>query len=361
MSRLINAAAASAFLAMLAPAAAQAPAIPPGPRIPLTAVTHPIATMPQFTQVDVPLIRQALAQRSGGRIDVTLASWPERNVNGPEVIRLVRAGQVEIGAAPLQTVSGDVPFLDIADIAGLNPTVEQARRVADLVVPEANRELERFGARIIATFPYTAQVFFCREPVASLADLRGKRVRTAGGSTNDLIQAIGALPVGIAFPEVYTALERGTVDCAITGTLSGNNARWYEVSRGIYALSVSWSVGAYFVNVAWWNRLDPAVRDLITQTMREVENRQWQLGGELTEEGIACNVGDAAGCRSGGGAVVTNRPMTAARPQAADQATVRTLLASTVLPAWVRRCGARCGELYNQIVAPISGVRFAAN
>jgi len=29
-------------------------------------------------------------------------------LNGPEVLRLVRAGQVDIGAAPLSTVSGDV-------------------------------------------------------------------------------------------------------------------------------------------------------------------------------------------------------------------------------------------------------------
>jgi len=24
----------------------------------------------------------------------------------------------------------------------------------------------------------------------------------------------------------------------------------------------------------------------------------------------------------------------------------------------VRRCGARCGEVYNDVIAPISGVRF---
>jgi len=30
-----------------------------------------------------------------------------------------------------------------------------------------------------------------------------------------------------------------------------------------------------------------------------------------------------------------------------------------VLPAWVKRCGARCGDIYNDVVAPISGVKFA--
>jgi hypothetical protein len=29
-----------------------------------------------------------------------------------------------------------------------------------------------------------------------------------------------------------------------------------------------------------------------------------------------------------------------------------------VLPNWVQRCGTRCGEIYNQIVAPIGGVEY---
>ena len=94
----------------------------------ITIVSHPLATMPQYTKVDVPLLRDELPKKA--KVNVNLAAWSERNVAGPEVLRLVRSGQVDIGAAPLATVSGDVPFLDAADMAGLNPTVEQARRAA---------------------------------------------------------------------------------------------------------------------------------------------------------------------------------------------------------------------------------------
>jgi TRAP-type transport system periplasmic protein len=104
------------------------------------------------------------------------------------------------------------------------------RKVAEAVMPELNKELERFNVRIIATYPFPAQVFFCRDPITSLADVKGRRVRTPGGSQNDFIQAIGGQPVAIGFPEVYSALERGVVDCAVTGTATGNGARWYEVA-----------------------------------------------------------------------------------------------------------------------------------
>ncbi len=349
---------ATALLAAAGAGLAGAQTLPPGPTVNVTMVTQLSPSIPQYTKVDIPMLREGVPQKSGGRIQVTLASWPERALTGPELLRVIRSGQIDIGAPALPTVAGDVPMLEMSDLAGLNPSHTQSRRVIDAVLPDVNKELERFGVRIIATFPYPAQVFFCRDAVTSLADLKGRRIRTAGGSSNDFVQAIGAQPVAIGFPEVYSALERGVVDCAITGTATGNGARWYEVTRHMYALPVSWGNSAYVANLAWWNKLDPAVRDFLQATFKDVENQQWALGQEATEDGIACNSGKRDGCRIGH--VVENRPMTVTRPTDADMETLRGSLRSAVLPAWVKRCGERCGETYNRLVAPITGVRYEA-
>jgi TRAP-type C4-dicarboxylate transport system substrate-binding protein len=337
-------------------AGARAQEVPPGPAVAVTMVTQLSPSIPQYLRVDIPRLREGIPRRSGGRIQVTLASWPERNLTGPELLRVLRAGQIDLGGIALPTVAGDVPLLDIIDLAGLLTSHEQGRRVAEAMMPEINRELERVGVRIIATYPFPAQVFFCRDPIASLADLKGKRVRTPGGSQNDFIQAIGAQPVAIGFPEVYGALERGVVDCAVTGTATGNGARWYEVTRHLYTLPVQWGVAAYGVNLAWWNRLDPPVRDFLQKVMTEVEAEQWTLGLELTEDGVACNAGQREGCKIG--RLVESRPMTVTRATQADMDTLRNSLTSVVLPAWVKRCGERCGETYNRLVAPITGIRY---
>jgi TRAP-type C4-dicarboxylate transport system substrate-binding protein len=318
--------------------------VPAGPPIAVTMVTQLSPTIPQYTRVDIPMLREGIPQRSGGRIQVTLASWPERNLSGPELLRVLRAGQIDVGGIALPTVAGDAPLLDIIDLAGLLSSHEQGRKVAEAVMPEINRELERFGVRIIATYPFPAQVFFCRDPITSLADVRGRRVRTPGGSQNDFIQSIGAQPVAIGFPEVYSALERGVVDCAVTGTATGNGARWYEVTRHLYTLPVQWGVAAYGVNLAWWNKLDPPVRDFLQKVMTEVQEAQWKLGLELTDDGIACNGGQKDGCRIG--RLVDSRPMTVSPATEADKVTLRNALSTVV------------GETYNRLVAPITGVRY---
>jgi TRAP-type C4-dicarboxylate transport system substrate-binding protein len=337
-------------------ALAQMPtSLPPGPKVGIVSVTQPLPTQPQFTRVDVPYLRDLLKERSGGRIEGTVASHAERNLSGTELVRLVRSGQADIGASTLTTLSGDVPILDGVDLAGLAPGIEVARKIADAMLPVVNRDLERFGVRLVIIYPFPAQVVFCRQPFTSLADLRGRKVRTFGNSLVDLVSSLGAQPVSIGFPEVYSALERGVVDCAVTGTGSGVAARWPEVTTHISDLPVSWALAGYLVNIAWWNKQDPQVRGFLEGTFKEMSDKLWALGDAATRDGIDCAVGKAEGCKIH---TLATRPMTEVTATDADRAQLREILEKTVLPGFVKRCGARCGETFNGTVAPLAGVRF---
>ncbi|WP_159595432.1 TRAP transporter substrate-binding protein DctP [Hydrogenophaga sp. BPS33] len=343
-----------AFAATLLPGAAIAQ-LAPGPKVVIQAVTQATPTLPQYTRVDQPILRDGLAKASNGRIEVVLSTWPERNVSGPEVLRLVRSGQIDISTSPLTTVSGDVPILDGIDLAGLSTDIHKARRIADGMMPLANKELQRLGIKLVATFPFTAQMFYCRKPINSLNDLKGLRIRTNGPSTSDLLKGIGAQPVSIAFGEVYTALERGTLDCSVSGASAGSSANWAEVSSHLYSLPLSWSVAGYFVNLAWWEKLDPGVRALMEKTFADVQNAQWALGLEANTDGIACNVGRNADCKIH---KPVRKPMVENKPQAEAIQTVHQQLTESVLPGWFKRCGDKCLAAYKEVIAPVTGIPY---
>jgi TRAP-type transport system periplasmic protein len=351
---LLRGLAAAAFGLAATVAAASAQTLPPGPPVNIVAITQPNPVNTQFTLVDIPFLRE-MPQRTGGRITVTLASHAERNLSGSEIVRLVRSGQAEIGAGTLTTLSGDVPILDGVDLAGLAPEIGKARQIAQAILPTANRDLERFGVRLVITYPFPAQVLFCRQPFRTLEDLKGRKIRTFGQSLVDLVTALGAQPVSIGFPEVYSALERGVVDCAITGTGSGASARWPEVTTHISNLPLSWAVAGYMVNLAWWNRLDPAVRSYLEANFREMEDKLWELGDVGTRDGIDCNIGDRAKCKLN---QLAARPMTEVPSTPEEAQRLKQIFEAVILPGWVKRCGARCGQVYNEVIAPISGVRF---
>jgi TRAP-type C4-dicarboxylate transport system substrate-binding protein len=52
----------------------------------------------------------------------------------------------------------------------------------------------------------------CREPIRSLAELKGKRVRATGGN-NELMAMLGAVPVSATLVEAVGLLQRGGLDC----------------------------------------------------------------------------------------------------------------------------------------------------
>lgn len=340
-------------------ALAQTPTVAPGPKVTITSITQSLPSLPQYSKVELPYYRDKVPQWSGGRIEFKNSTWAESGVSGSDILRLIRQGQADIGASPLGTVAGDAPFLEVADLAGLSPTVEQAQKIAAAVTGAANKQLEQFGIRIIATYPFPANLIFCRDSLSSLSDLKGRKVRTFGPSLADFVGELGAQAVSIGFPEVYPALERGVADCAITAGLSANAAKWFEVTRYMYMLPVSWGTGGYYVNLRWWNSLAPEVRSFVEKLYAMIEADEWALGRDGAADGLACNTGKADGCKSG--TLVQKNPLVPVNPSPEDQAKLRGILEKTVVPAWVKRCGGeRCAALFNEIVAPIVGFRTAA-
>ena len=356
MNRFLISVAGASLLPFIAHA--QNPSLPAGPKIPITTITQAVPVSPQYFRVEVPFYKEKMPRWSNGRIEIKNSTAAEMNVNPADVLRLVRQGQADIGGAPLATVSGDVPFLEVADLAGLNPTVDQAQRVMRAVAASANQELERFDIRIIGSYVFPGNVVFCRQPVKGFADLKGKKIRTFGPSLGDLVVAVGGQPVSIAFGEVYSALERGTVDCAVTGTQSANATKWYEVTTHMYLLPLAWATSAYYANVKWWNSLAPDVRAFIARSFEMIEEEQWELARESYQEGIACNAGRKEGCKTS--TLVQKNPLVAVEATEQDKAALKSILTGTVIPNWVKRCGARCGEQFNAVVAPIAGVRYEA-
>ena len=57
----------------------------------------------------------------------------------------------------------------------------------------------------------------CKEPVESLADAKGKRVRVGGAAFIRVADALGMSPVSLSGAEIYEGLDRGVVDCFIGG------------------------------------------------------------------------------------------------------------------------------------------------
>jgi len=304
--------------------------------------------------VERPFWTQRIPERSRNQISADFTTIDQMNLQGTEILRLIRLGVIDFGSGNVSYMAGDSPIFDGLDLAGVFLDLPTLRRAVDAYKPVLSRIMaERYNARLLSIWPAPPQVLYCRQALSGLGDLRGRRIRSFSPTIADFIGAIGGTPVQIVFSEVVPSLQRGTADCGVTGTLSGNTARWWEVTTHLYPLVVGWAPWFNAVNLATWNRLPPATQAFMEAQMREMENAFWENAAREAQDGINCNIGQGE-CVFG-----VRGSMTLVNVSDADRAQLARVAAETVVPAWAQRCGADCTRTWNETVGRVLGITAA--
>lgn len=301
---------------------------------------------------------EPMAEKSEGKLDVTITSATELGLKGPETWRMAKNGVAQITMSAMGFSSGDIPENDGMDLPGLALDLDTLRQAINVYQPTLeNLYADRAGVEILGLFPLAAQIVWCNGPIAGLDDLRNKKVRVSGAAPAEFIEAVGGIPTTIAFAEVVPALQRNVVDCAVTGTVAGNVAKWTEVTTHIYPIVIGWGVSAVYANKAWWDSLEPQARAYIDFQVGEMVNLAWEQARVGTDQGIWCTTGDAR-CEPDVVVPVALdiKELTLAPVTEADREKRIELIETWTLPKFAERCGQACIDEWNKTVGPIFGI-----
>jgi TRAP-type C4-dicarboxylate transport system substrate-binding protein len=109
------------------------------------------------------------------------------------------------------------------------------------------------------------QLHTIKKPIRCLEDLKGMKIRSVGGVAPSVLKALGAVPVVMPTPDVYVALERGTVDGTIGAWEQLEPFRFQEVTK--YHTTVNLWVGQFYVvmNSKRWESLPPDIQKTIDE------------------------------------------------------------------------------------------------
>ncbi len=304
-----------------------------------------------YTDFTKPFFTEQLPAASGGKVTAEIKPFNELGLNGSEIVRLVEQGTLQFASTPMGYMIGDNAMNGGNDLPGLAPDIDTARAISDAWKPViADFYEDAYGVKVLGVWPYSAQVVYCNAEMSGLKDLEGKKVRASGAAIGDFVSALGGTPVSMSFGEVVQGLQKGVIDCAITGSMSGFNAKWHEVSTHIYELPIAWSPVVHMVGLETWNELDEGVRALLTAEIAKLEDAIWSGAGAETAEGFACNTGGAACTREAPGS------MTLVPVSEADIALRDQVLRDAVLSNWAEACGPDCVAKWNETVGKVTNV-----
>jgi TRAP-type C4-dicarboxylate transport system substrate-binding protein len=316
---------------------------------------------PAWSLLQKPFWAEQVPALSGGKIEIDLVSMTELNIQGPEVFRLLKVGLIDIADIIANFAAGDAPELDGMDLAGVAPSVDAEIKALNSYGPAVRGKLEdAVGVVPLGMGPSLAQVFWCKGEIKSIADLKGKKIRGSSATIADLVTGLGGTPVTMSFGEVPSALQRGVIDCVVTGTLSGNTGKLFEVADHIFPLIIGWAPWVRAANKNSWNRLDPKVRAwLALATEKIFVPAANKLARDATDQGLWCSSGDAK-CEWAGQRGITKANVKLVTVSDADRAALAKIVEANVLPSFAKSCGAACTAKWNETIGAAMNLKMRA-
>lgn len=82
-------------------------------------------------------------------------------------------------------------------------------------IPAFGDELAKFNLRLVSVRPLPPYGMICTSPIRTLDDFKGKRIRSYGVALPAMLEALGAVPVGMADVEAYEAMANNVLDCSV--------------------------------------------------------------------------------------------------------------------------------------------------
>ncbi len=186
-----------------------------------------------------------VAERSGGALRIEV-SWGGVLASVGEIPTAVEHGLIDMGN--IVTPYFPDQFLINNAIPFFWPQPRSQGELGELMlewheeIPAFGAELARYGLHLVSVRPLPPYGMICTRPIRTLEDFRGKRIRSYGVALPAMVEALGAVPVGLSDVEAYEAMRSGILDCSVGDVPLVDAFQWHEVA-GYYIdlpMGASW-------------------------------------------------------------------------------------------------------------------------
>jgi len=232
---------------------------------------------------------EEMEKRSGGRVKATKWLWAGALLKGDTMTPGIASGMADWGFVACAYNPANWPLNTAADILWLTDT-PGAKALVMLDLYETYAPLrEEFRRNNLVPAIWNVVDATCLagtgKPVKTLDDLQGRRIR-AYGIVNEAMALLDAVPVAMSAADIYTGLEKGTIDgfCGIN-VCSLIPSNYHEVvdwmmdpGMGMYVSS------ATFMNLDTWNSFPDDIKKISEDISRDFVKAQVPQIGDLIRD-----------------------------------------------------------------------------
>src|SRR6266542_4512810 len=154
-------------------------------------------------------------EKSQGRMEIRV--HPASSLYpGPELIPAVLDGRSEVGTVLASYLTDVLLEMGPLELPFMTSNIAEHKKAALQLRPFYTEMLAKKGLKLLSINTWPSQQIFSTVPIRTVDDWKGKKIRVYGADSANVTRLLGGSPVNIAFGEVYSALEKKTVDGAMT-------------------------------------------------------------------------------------------------------------------------------------------------
>jgi tripartite ATP-independent transporter DctP family solute receptor len=206
-----------------------------------------------------------------------------------ETIEQTQLGAIDINRVNINPLTQVVPALKVFSLPYLFRDLEHLHTVLDGPIGE---ELlaELSGAELVGLGYYDSgqrSFYNSLRPIRSPEDMRDMQIRVQKAEImSDIVRAVGARPVKMAFEEVYTGLQTGVIQGAENNVPSWITKGHFEVATYYSRTAHVYTPEVILFSAKTWQRLSDRDRGLIRRAVNESVPYQRELWQKKVTESL---------------------------------------------------------------------------
>lgn len=191
--------------------------------------------------------------------------------NEREMVEAAQIGALDVAFVSSGTVGNFVPDIRVLDVPFLFRDYAHARSTLDGDI--GNKLLAAFPAKGLIAMAWGENGFrhitTSSRAIAKPQDLANVKLRTMENRVHvDSFKALGALPTPMAWPEVYTALQQGTIDGQENPLSILVTAKLWQVQKHLSLTGHVYSPTLLIASPALWKSLNADDQKMFTAAAR---------------------------------------------------------------------------------------------
>jgi TRAP-type C4-dicarboxylate transport system substrate-binding protein len=179
------------------------------------------------------------------------------------------------------------PVFAADNVPFVAPGYDNAMKFYKAQKPVLERKLQGRGLKLLYSVPWPGQGIYTKDPVKSVSDFKGLKMRTYSPLTARLAELLGAAPTVVQVPEVPQMFATGAMHAMVTSSATGTATKAWEFVKNYYKTNAWNPKNVVVVNERGFSRLPKDQQQALVTAAAAAEPRGWEMSKQRESDADA--------------------------------------------------------------------------